>query len=349
MADALKEAASEKLEGFSQDVKACLLDSEAAPEAPVREVKEKWRLLPAFLQVRGLVKQHVDSFNHLVDIEIKQIVKANEKVTVDTDPSFYLKFLDVYVGEPSVEEEFHSERTWSSDRFTPQECRLRDITYSSPIKADIEYTIGTQRKIRRGVPLGRMPIMLRSKRCMLHGRTDHELAKMGECPIDPGGYFVVKGQEKVILIQEQLSKNRIIVDRDAKGNIHSSVTSSTHERKSKTHIISKNGKFALRHNTMSDDVPIVVVLKAMGVASDQEVVQLVGSEGKFSQAMAASLQECTSLGINTPADALEFIGKKVRAASRGEWQRAARRSKVGAADPDPMPNPIPMTKQTTVM
>ena len=31
---------------------------------------------------------------------------------------------------------------------------------------------------------------------------------MGECPIDPGGYFIVKGQEKVILIQEQLSKNR---------------------------------------------------------------------------------------------------------------------------------------------
>ena len=57
-----------------------------------------------------------------------------------------------------------------------------------------------------------------------------------------------------------------------------------HERKSKTHIISKNGRFALRHNTMSDDVPIVVLLKAMGVASDQEVVQLVGSEGKFSQA-----------------------------------------------------------------
>ena len=81
---------------------------------------------------------------------------------------------------------------------------------------------------------------------MLHGRTDHELAKMGECPIDPGGYFVVKGQEKVILIQEQLSKNRIIVDRDAKGNIHSSVTSSTHERKSKTHIISKNGESRYR-------------------------------------------------------------------------------------------------------
>ena len=48
--------------------------------------------------------------------------------------------------------------------------------------------------------------------------------------MDPGGYFVVKGQEKVILIQEQLSKNRIIVDRDPKGNIHSSVTSSTKQQ-----------------------------------------------------------------------------------------------------------------------
>lgn len=38
---------------------------------------------------------------------------------------------------------------------------------------------------------------------------------MGECPLDPGGYFVVKGTEKVILIQEQLSKNRIIIDTGA--------------------------------------------------------------------------------------------------------------------------------------
>ena len=39
---------------------------------------------------------------------------------------------------------------------------------------------------------------------------------MTECPLDPGGYFVVRGVEKVILIQEQLSKNRMMVDEDAK-------------------------------------------------------------------------------------------------------------------------------------
>lgn len=39
-----------------------------------------------------------------------------------------------------------------------------------------------------------------------------------------GGYFIVKGQEKVILIQEQLSKNRIIVEQDRKGAVGASVT-----------------------------------------------------------------------------------------------------------------------------
>lgn len=63
---------------------------------------------------------------------------------------------------------------------------------------------------------------------------------------------------------------RAVLDGDACGRCMQ-VTSSTHERKSKTHIICKNGRFALRHNTISDDVPVVIALKAMGVTSDQEV------------------------------------------------------------------------------
>ena len=58
---------------------------------PLSTVDEKWKLLPAFLKVRGLVKQHIDSFNYLINVEIKKLLKANEKVTSDADPSFYLK------------------------------------------------------------------------------------------------------------------------------------------------------------------------------------------------------------------------------------------------------------------
>ena len=53
---------------------------------------------------------------------------------------------------------------------------------------------------------------------------------------------------QVILIQEQLSKNRIIIDVDSHGEICASVTSSTHERKSKTNITMSKSKLFLRHN-----------------------------------------------------------------------------------------------------
>ncbi len=48
--------------------------------APVKEIADKWKLVPAFLKVKGLVRQHIDSFNYFINEEIKQIVRANEKV-----------------------------------------------------------------------------------------------------------------------------------------------------------------------------------------------------------------------------------------------------------------------------
>ena len=89
---------------------------------PIKEVKDKWKLLPAFLKVKGLVKQHIDSFNYFVETEIKSIVKANDKVTSSADPMFYLKYLDVHVGTPDVEDGFQM-----SQSITPHDCRLRGI------------------------------------------------------------------------------------------------------------------------------------------------------------------------------------------------------------------------------
>lgn len=54
-------------------------------------LQDKWNLLPAFLKVKGLVKQHIDSFNFFVDVEIKKIVEANKKVLSEVDPRFFLR------------------------------------------------------------------------------------------------------------------------------------------------------------------------------------------------------------------------------------------------------------------
>lgn len=104
----------------------------------------------------------------------------------------------------------------------------------------------------------RMPIMLRSSNCVLSEKSNFELAKMNECPHDPGGYFIINGQEKVILIQEQMLRNRIILEEDNKRCIVASCNSATQERKTKTNVIGRAGKYYLRHNIFQDVSNIIV-------------------------------------------------------------------------------------------
>lgn len=269
--------------------------------------QEKWKLLPAFLRTRGLVKQHIDSYNYLVNKEMKHILEANREVRCEADPNFFLEYTDIRVGTPTIVENLMDRQV------TPQECRLRDLTYSAPIFVNIRYTRGRDEIVNsRDVCIGRIPVMLRSSHCVLHNATLEDLARYGECPLDPGGYFIIRGVEKVILIQEQLSKNRMILELDHKGNTSASVTSSTHERKSKTAIYLSNNKMYLRHNTFQEDLPIVIVLKAMGLESDQEVVQLVGSEDAYIDGIAPSLHEASQNSVWTQEQALEYIGSRIK-------------------------------------
>ena len=187
------------------------------------------------------------------------------------------------------------------------------MTYSAPITVDIEYTRGQQRIIRQGLAIGRMPIMLQSARCVLSNRDHAALAKVNECPYDPGGYFITRGQEKVILIQEQMSKNRMIFELDRLGQVTCQVTSSTHGAKTRTNITTKAGRYYLKHNTMDKDIPIAVVFKAMGVTSDQEIVQMVGTDDKIMTAFAASLEECHRASVFTQLQALKYMAGKMKA------------------------------------
>ncbi|EJU00374.1 subunit of DNA dependent RNA-polymerase [Dacryopinax primogenitus] len=280
---------------------------------PIKTVEDKWLLLPAFLKVKGLVKQHVDSFNYFVDVDLQQILRANNLVTSDVDPRFYIKYTHIAVGPPERADPDQGE---SPERFsvTPHECRLRDTTYSGRITVNVEYIRGNKKIIRRGIEIGRLPIMLRSNKCVLTGKSEAELARMQECPLDPGGYFVVKGTEKVILVQEQLSKNRIIVETDpSKGVVMASVTSSTHERKSKTYVLTKKNKIYLKHNSVTEDIPICIVLKAVGVQSDKEILQLVcGHNEEYRESFAANLEDAARLGVFTQRQALEYMGSRVK-------------------------------------
>ncbi|BEJ10664.1 hypothetical protein CspHIS471_0100860 [Cutaneotrichosporon sp. HIS471] len=274
----------------------------------MKTVEDKWELLPAFLKVKGLVKQHLDSFNYFVHTDIKAILHANSLVQSDANPRYYIKYTDIRIGRP-----LRKEVGAVNQRLTPMECRLTDNTYSGGIYVDIEYTHEDKIRKQQGIHIGQLPIMLRSDLCHLASKGEAELARMGECPLDPGGYFVVKGTEKVILVQEQLSKNRIIVMADPKKDVVTAeVTSSTHDRVVKTYVTTAKKCIYLRHNSFRDPIPIVIALKAMGLTSDKEILQMTcGSDERYQEAFGVSLEEATRLKILTKRQALEWIGQRV--------------------------------------
>ncbi|OAY53344.1 DNA-directed RNA polymerase III subunit 2 [Manihot esculenta] len=295
--------------------------------APIKSAVDKFALLPEFLKVRGLVKQHLDSFNYFVNIGIKKIVRANDRIVSTVDPGIYLRFKDVRIGTPSVMVDTISEQ------LSPHMCRLSDMTYAAPIMVNVEYIQGSHdqktRVEKNDVVIGRMPIMLRSRSCVLYGKDEAELARLGECPLDPGGYFVIKGTEKVILIQEQLSKNRIIIDTDKKGNINASVTSSTEATKSKTVIQMEKEKIYLCLNQFAKKIPIMVVIKAMGMESDQEVVQMLGRDPRYGALLLPSIEECSGLNIYTQQKALEYLEGKVKMSTYASYSSGKENRALG--------------------
>ena len=306
-----------------------------ALDAPIDTARDKWNLLPAFLKVKGLVKQHIDSFNHFVDVELKKIIQAEPPITSDVDPFFYIKYTNIYVGRPcrADEEQSREGKFMADSTVTPNECRLRDMTYAAPILVDIEYTKFRTRVARSGVAIGRMPIMLRSNKCVLSNKTERQMCAMDECPLDPGGYFIVNGTEKVILVQEQLSKNRVIVEADSRKEIISaSVTSSTHERKSKSYVVLKKDKLYIKHNILSEDIPICILLKAMGVNSDMEMMLLVaGTDSIYQEDFAINFEESIKVGIHTQQQALEYLGARIKITRKPTTFGAPKRNYVQEA------------------
>jgi DNA-directed RNA polymerase III subunit RPC2 len=155
----------------------------------------------SLLLLSGFARQHIDLFNHFVHVEMKQIVQSpsNNEIRSEHDPKFYLRYTDCWVGEPSVEED-----SYASTQATPFQCRLRDCTYSAPIYVNVRYTRGRQIVVKKKVLIGRLPIMLRSSKCLLAGKTRRNFARECERAAlrSRGVYFIIKGVERLLLTFE---------------------------------------------------------------------------------------------------------------------------------------------------
>ena len=61
------------------------------------------------------------------------------------------------------------------------------------------------------VQFGRIPIMVGSSYCTTYGMSDEQKMAIGEAPDDPGGYFIINGNEKVMIGQERVAHNHLYI------------------------------------------------------------------------------------------------------------------------------------------
>lgn len=115
---------------------------------------------------------------------------------------------------------------------TPKLSREQGITYGADWHVDVvlrkDSCTGEELDRRTSVCIGNVPVMLKSRNCILHNKTPREMAILGEDPKDPGGYFIVSGTEKVVLLQEQLSVNKIyLMNLNSKSSTVARMTANT--------------------------------------------------------------------------------------------------------------------------
>ncbi|MHA2306451.1 MAG: DNA-directed RNA polymerase subunit B, partial [Candidatus Hodarchaeales archaeon] len=177
---------------------------------------DKWEVLKSMYNEFGLVRQHLHSFDEFAVKKLNEIVQERPKIEPDIE-GFYVKLEGIEVGEPSVREADGSERT-----IYPMEARVRNLIYSAPLNLKMRpvyVDAGIEKEEDIVIAyIGRLPIMLKSKSCLLYNLSQDELTRLGEDPEDPGGYFIINGSERVIVTQEYLVSNRVLVDEGRKGS-----------------------------------------------------------------------------------------------------------------------------------
>ena len=95
----------------------------------------------------------------------------------------------------------------------------------------------------------------------------------------------------------------------------------------------KKERIYLQHNILQEPVPIVIVLKALGIQSDHEMLLLVaGTDNIYQDEFSVNFEESTKLGVFSQHQALEYIGTRVKMGARGKSQGAPqRRNHIGDA------------------
>lgn len=307
--------------------------------------KQTWDVLESYFRdPKALVRHQIDSYNDFVDNKIQKIINEFNPVIsytdFNTDVGKYLTEYHVEFGDISLSKPVINNNDGELKMMYPNDARLRNLTYSMGLSCDIRQKIVkynsktlekniTEIPIMKNVPLGKIPIMLQSKYCVLSEQTNKTRSEMGEGEYDEGGYFIINGSEKVIVCFEKKCENKIFVFPQSKNpsstythiaeitsvdyNIPAYVKPMSVKLTKESASFGRSIRIGL--GRIRTDVPLFVIFRALGVISDREIMQSIvydlddNLSKELMNELRGSLEEAKP--IQNQKVALEYLSKYI--------------------------------------
>jgi DNA-directed RNA polymerase subunit B len=282
---------------------------------------------------RGIIKLDEDRTDGR-KVEIRVGRRRDEK-TGNIDPQYSRPTIRVL--NPVVRE-----ANGATHKLTPMEARLRNLNYLAPI--ELEFTIiedGIEKEPEK-VHIGDLPIMLRSKRCNLFKESMEEerefteeeyrnkLIEYGEDPADPGGYFIIGGTERVLISLEDLAPNRVMVEYNERYGTQLEVAKVFSQKEGYRALTlvekKKDGILMVTVPAASGQIPLVILMKALGMENDKEIYDAIVSVPDMANIVYANIEECHDKklyppnGVFTTEDALNYLERKFATGQAREYR-----------------------------
>jgi len=271
----------------------------------------------AMFEEKGLVRQHLDSYNEFVEHGLQQVIDEVGEIEIEIPEGPYkIKFGRVYIVRECENNVIYgpyiTEVDGTRHEIYPMEARLRNLTYAMPISVEMIPVVNGEEQDKELVYIGDLPIMLKSKFCLLSELSKEELIRQGEDPLDPGGYFIINGSERVIVAIEDLAPNRILTDVDMRGAnpvYQAKIFSTTVGFRARIELnIKSDGAIYVSVPGVPTEIPFIILMRALGIQSDREIAEIVSPDKTIQSELEASFDAAGD--IDSVEDAILYIGNR---------------------------------------
>ena len=295
-----------------------------APKDVPGEIKvdKQGRLLKKWFEEYGRVGSLIETYNNWVTTQIGYQLESYP-IQVNTNKGLAnVRLVNHKFLKPRIPV---SGNKWVP--LTPRIAREGDRTYSSELYVTLKMSYENPNhkpEYKHNVYLGNIPTMIRSVLCNTTTMSEKELFEAGECIGDVGGGFIIKGTEKLIMIQEKLRVNRIFIyNPTTKSNPICKITNETVSGSSVVNLVqdSSTGSIELKLGFMGNGdgkseygntIPVFSAFRMFGITNPDDMFKYVSLfiKPKWIRLVWVKLMP-SFIQIQNIGDDFEYLSKKM--------------------------------------